>query len=59
MKNNKKEGEGTWVLENGEKYEGEFHNNMVDGYGRFHGIKETVEGRWKENLLVEVFRTCR
>ena len=51
-----KEGEGIWVLENGEKYEGEFHKDKVNGTGTFYGKKETVEGQWKDNILIEVYK---
>ena len=54
MRNDMKEGEGLWILENGEKFEGQFHRDMVHGVGTFYGKKDTVEGRWKENILVEV-----
>ena len=56
MKNDMKEGEGIWVLENGEKYEGEFHKDKVNGTGTFYGKKETVEGQWKDNILIEVYK---
>ena len=54
MKNDMKQGEGLWILENGEKYEGQFRNDMVEGEGTFYGKNETIEGIWKENILVQI-----
>jgi hypothetical protein len=54
MKNDMKEGHGILVLENGEKYDGDFQEDMVHGPGVFHGKKGNVEGIWENNLLVKV-----
>lgn len=46
MKRDMKDGSGILILENGEKYEGEFSNDMVHGEGTFYGKKSVVEGIW-------------
>lgn len=47
MGNDMKEGHGVWVMENGEKYDGNFSRDMVHGPGVFYGKKATVEGVWE------------
>lgn len=34
-----KQGHGIWVLENGQKFDGEFHEDMAHGPGVFYGKK--------------------
>ena len=50
-----KEGYGTLFLANGEKYIGEFSQDMVNGLGSFLRLNgETIYGRWDDNQLVEI-----
>lgn len=51
-----KHGKGVLVLENGERYEGEFRDDLVSGKGVFYGQNGKISGRWEDNLLVELYR---
>jgi hypothetical protein len=42
------------VLENGEKYEGSFRGDMVDGEGVWKGKDSFVRGVWEYNYLIKV-----
>ena len=53
LKNGKKEGKGTAYYNNGDKYEGEFKNDLRDGYWiYFYGNEKYKDdvyiGYWKE-----------
>ena len=40
---------------NGEVYEGEFNNDIIDGNGKFYTMYgDTIDGIWEENNLVHV-----
>ena len=56
FKNDDKQGpNGRLVLSNGEKYEGDFNKDMIDGKGVFYTMDGTkILGEWKENCLVRV-----
>lgn len=44
------------MLENGEWFEGEFHNDRINGEGKFTNLEgETICGVWKENVMVEMY----
>ena len=47
-----KHGKGTLVLENGEKFEGQFKDDLVNGLGIFYGQNGKISGKWEDNLLV-------
>ena len=50
----KADGLGTLFLVNGEKYIGEFKQDMVNGSGTFHCLNGAViQGEWVCNKLVE------
>jgi len=49
------EGVGTLQMTNGEKYEGEFKDGMVDGEGTYFTQDERqVKGVWEKGNLVDV-----
>lgn len=56
MRNDMKQGQGIWILQNGEKYEGQFKLDTVDGQGTFYGKKETIHGKWRDNILISIFQ---
>lgn len=41
------------MLTNGEYFAGCFHDDMIEGPGKFHGKKGVVKGQWRRNVLVE------
>ena len=46
---------GRLVLSNGERYEGDFKNDMVDGKGIFYTLdNKKILGEWEANRLVRV-----
>lgn len=47
-----KNGKGTLILENGEKFVGQFFNDLVHGNGVFYGKNNVIEGKWEDNMLV-------
>ena len=50
-----KEGRGRIRLSNGEVFEGDFHNDRIQGFGKFHNLEgSVVEGIWKESRLIKV-----
>lgn len=56
MKADMKEGHGVLVLENGEKYDGEFQQDFVHGPGTFYGKKEHIEGIWNKGILTDIIK---
>lgn len=43
------------LLNNGERFEGEFKEDFVDGKGTFFGLEgEIIKGEWRENRLIRV-----
>jgi hypothetical protein len=43
-------------LSNGERLEGEFHEDKVDGDGiLYRGDGSSVKGKWRQNKLVRLF----
>lgn len=42
------------MLENGEKYVGEFHEDKVHGEGVYYSKKGSVTGIWRDNILVKI-----
>jgi hypothetical protein len=44
------------MLENGEWFEGGFHEDKINGKGKFVNLEgEVIYGRWKENIMVEEY----
>ena len=51
-----KEGEGILYISNGEKFVGEFHNDVISGKGAFTTLTgDRIHGEWKDNLLSKRF----
>lgn len=43
------------MLTNGEWFEGDFHNDRIQGFGKFFMLDGTViEGIWKDSKLIKV-----
>ena len=50
-----KEGRGRIKLSNGEVFEGDFHEDKIQGFGKFRGLDgKVVEGIWRDSKLVKV-----
>ena len=50
-----KEGRGRIKLSNGEVFEGDFHEDKIQGFGKFHSLDGTViEGMWRDSKLIKV-----
>jgi len=50
-----KEGRGKIKLSNGETFEGDFHNDRIQGFGKFYTLDEKIiEGIWRESKLIKV-----
>ena len=47
-----KHGVGKLKLKDGRKFEGEFENGVVSGYGILRYFGDRVVGKWKDNILV-------
>jgi hypothetical protein len=44
------------MLENGEWFEGGFHEDKINGKGKFVNLEgEIIYGRWKDNIMVEEY----
>ncbi len=44
------------MLENGEWFEGGFHEDKINGKGKFVNLEgEVIYGRWKDNIMVEEY----
>jgi hypothetical protein len=55
-----KEGRGMIKLSNGELFEGDFHNDRIQGFGKFHTIDGgTIEGIWRESRLIKIINSAR
>ena len=53
-----KEGRGRIKLSNGEVFEGDFHQDKIQGVGKFHSLEgKVVEGMWRDSKLVKVIRS--
>ena len=51
LKDNKREGKGTMLYNNGDKYEGEWKNDVIEGRGKFYwNDGEIYEGDWKNGV---------
>lgn len=48
-----KEGWGVLVLENGERFSGQFKEDFVHGKGVFEGKDGRIEGIWEKGILVQ------
>ncbi|KRX06271.1 Protein kinase-like domain [Pseudocohnilembus persalinus] len=46
---NRKQNYGTFIYENGSKYEGNFENDLKNGYGKQTYLNGTYEGNWVKN----------
>jgi len=54
--NDNKEGSGTLILSNGERFQGYFKDDMVSGRGMFYTLKgKVVKGEWWQNKLARQF----
>ena len=52
--NNYQHGKGTYIWSNGDRYDGEFKFNKMDGFGIFtYQNGKVIEGFWKEDNLVK------
>ena len=51
-----KHGKGILMFQNGQKYYGEFKDDLVMGKGVFYGQNGKINGRWEDNLLVQLYR---
>lgn len=50
-----KEGRGRIKLSNSEVFEGDFHNDRIQGFGKFHTLEgKVVEGIWRESKLIKI-----
>lgn len=50
-----KEGRGRIKLSNGEVFEGDFHEDKIQGFGKFHAIEgKVIEGMWRDSKLIKV-----
>lgn len=50
-----KQGRGRIKLSNGEVFEGDFHEDKIQGFGKFHTLQgKTLEGIWRESKLIKV-----
>jgi hypothetical protein len=48
IKGNCRNGVGTYIYPNGNKYEGEFRNNVPFGYGTmYYKNGKSIKGKWK------------
>jgi hypothetical protein len=55
LANDTKEGRGKIQLTNKEVFEGDFHADRIQGFGKFHKKDgSTVEGIWKDSRLIKV-----
>ncbi|MEL6456041.1 MAG: hypothetical protein AAFQ40_15150, partial [Cyanobacteria bacterium J06623_5] len=53
-------GQGTWILENGERYIGEFKDNQCHGQGIFVFANGSVEsGTWQQGQLIGGEISCQ
>ena len=53
-----KEGRGRILLTNGETFEGDFHNDRIQGFGKFTKLDgSTIEGIWRDSRLIKVLST--
>lgn len=48
-----RQGKGLLMFENGERFEGSFKNDCVDGEGIFYGKNHTISGTWKNNIILK------
>ena len=54
--NGLKHGNGLILYANGDKYEGDFSNDEIDGEGEYNYISGSeVKGIWKNGILQEKF----
>jgi len=52
--NGKREGKGVWNMQDGRKYEGNFANDLPNGYGEITDTSGViVKGIWKDGVLVQ------
>lgn len=50
-----KEGRGKIKLCNGELFQGDFHHDRIQGFGKFHTLDgKIIEGIWREARLIKV-----
>jgi hypothetical protein len=50
-----KEGRGKIKLSNGEIFEGDFHNDRIQGFGKFYTINsEVIKGIWRDSRLIKM-----
>jgi hypothetical protein len=50
-----KDGRGKIHLSNGELFEGDFHLDLIQGFGKFHTLDgRVIEGIWRESKLIKV-----
>ena len=53
-----KEGRGKINLTNGEVFEGDFHNDRIQGFGKFYTIEgRVIEGIWRESKLIKIINS--
>jgi hypothetical protein len=53
-----KEGRGRIQLSNGETFEGDFHNDRIQGFGKFTKLDGVViEGIWRDSRLIKVMNS--
>lgn len=55
-----KEGRGKIKLSNGEFFEGDFHNDRIQGFGKFTTREnKVIEGIWRESKLIKIINNER
>jgi hypothetical protein len=55
MLNGKREGKGVYNRQDGVRYEGEYHNDLPNGYGEYSNPNTNVhlKGIWKDGYLID------
>jgi hypothetical protein len=48
-----KHGYGILYFSNGEKWAGEFYDDIPNGFGTFYGISGEVTGKWVKGILFD------